>query len=359
MTRNISVMVAAVLLTTSTACATLGALGQREKAERLSVISRSRVWTPTDIPAIDLKAGPQGDGAFSFHETVSCDYVDKKLPGHSPKFDCTIGKSDKVKVKYGGTNGEVYGEVLATRLLWALGFGADRMYPVNVICRGCPEDLGGMLRSRHEYRFDPAVIERKMAGKEWPHDDARGWSWNELDLVNEDTGGAPREQRDAMKLLAVFFQHTDNKPSNQRIVCQDSRSSPSAELCGHPFLMLNDVGLTFGRATRLNGDDKSSVNLEAWRRTPLWKNDRGCVGNLPRSNTGTLDNPVISEEGRRFLADLLMQLSDLQIHQLFEAARVQLRLRSPGDAFSGFATIDEWADAFKQKRSQIADRRCA
>ena len=60
-------------------------------------------------------------------------------------------------MKYGGTNGEVYGEVLATRLLWVLGFGADAMYPVNVICRGCPRELGGIERPGNEYRFDPAV----------------------------------------------------------------------------------------------------------------------------------------------------------------------------------------------------------
>jgi hypothetical protein len=307
---------------------------------------------------MDLKAGPQGKGAFSFHETVTCDYVNKKLPGHSAKFDCTIGEHDTVKVKFGGTNGEVYGEVLATRLLWALGFGADRMYPVNVICRGCPEEFGGIVRSRHEFRFDPAVIERKMDGKEW-REGREGWSWKELDAVTPEAGGAPREQRDALKLLAVFFQHTDSKPTNQRVVCQDSAPLRSADSCGHPFLMLNDVGLTFGRATRLNGDDASSVNLNAWRRTPVWKDDRACTGNLPKSVTGTLDNPVISEDGRRFLADRLMQLSDRQIHELLEAARVQLRLRSPGDASSGFSTVDEWADAFKEKRAQIVDRRCA
>src|SRR4029434_5045166 len=73
----------------------------------------------------------------------------------------------------------------------------------------------------------------------------------------------------------------------------------------------------------------------------------------------TLNNPVIGEDGRRFLADLLVQLSDHQIRDLFEVARVQLRLQSPGDVSSGFATVDEWIDAFKEKRTQIVDRRCA
>jgi hypothetical protein len=82
-------------------------------------------------------------------------------------------------------------------------------------------------------------------------------------------------------------------------------------------------------------------------------------GNVPRSFTGTLENPLISEDGRRFLAVLLGQLSERQIRNLFEAARIQLRLRNPADVSSGFATIEEWVSAFKQKRAEIVQRRCA
>jgi hypothetical protein len=142
------------------ACVTVGGHaepGQVEHADlRRSVISRSQLWRPTDVSTMNLRVGPEGPGAFSFHATVLCDYVDKKLGGNSPKFVCAIGKDDQVKVKFGRSNGEVYGEVLATRLLWALGFGADRMYPVNVICRGCPPGLGGVQQPGHESQFDPA-----------------------------------------------------------------------------------------------------------------------------------------------------------------------------------------------------------
>jgi hypothetical protein len=54
-----------------------------------------------------------------------------------------------------------------------------------------------------------------------------------------------------------------------------------------------------------------------------------------------------------------MKLSDNQIHDLFEVSRVHLRLRNPGDINSGFPTIDEWVAAFKDKREQIATRRCS
>lgn len=305
---------------------------------------------------MDLKTGPSGPDAFKFHETVTCKYLDKKLSGQSPKFACLIGEDDEVKVKFGGNNSEVYGEVLATRLLWALGFPADRMYPVNVICKGCPAEFLGIERPNDESRFDPAVIERKANGTEWG---TKGWSWKELDEMDGERGGAPRAHRDALELLAVFLQHSDSKPEQQRIVCQSNAKWPRPETCANPFLMISDVGLTFGRATRSNANERTGVNLAAWRQTPVWKDDAGCVGNLPKSFTGTLSEPLISEAGRRFLANLLMQLSDRQLQDLFEAARVRLRLRSPGRVDSGFATDAEWVDAFKAKRDEVVQRRCA
>jgi hypothetical protein len=305
---------------------------------------------------MDLKTGPSGPGAFTFRETVTCTYLDKKLSGLSPKFACVMGEDDELKVKFGGNNGEVYGEVLATRLLWALGFPADRMYPVNVICKGCPDEFLGIERANGESRFDPAVIERKVDGTEWG---TKGWSWKELDDINGERGGAPRAHRDALKLLAVFMQHTDSKPEQQRIVCRSKAKWPDARTCADPFLMISDVGLTFGRGTWTNANAASGVNLDAWRQTPVWKDAASCVGNLPKSLTGTLSEPLISEAGRQFLANLLMQLSDRQLQDLFEASRVRLRLRSPGKVDSGFATEAEWVEAFKAKRQQILERRCA
>jgi hypothetical protein len=307
---------------------------------------------------MDLKAGPPRPDAFRPRETVECDYLDVKLSGASPKFACRIGAEDELKVKFGGANGEVYGEVAATRLLWALGFGADAMYPARVICRGCPESFGGVAKLDGRRLFDPSAIERKMPGTELTTGDRNGWSWAELDLIDERAGGAIEAQRDALKLLAAFLQHGDNKPAQQRLVCLDDSEVDTAS-CTRPFMMINDLGLTFGRANFGNTNVTGSVNLRAWSETPVWKNTDGCTANLSKSFTGTLKDPVISEQGRRFLADLLVQLSDPQLHDLFELARVDLRPRSPENGRSGFPTINEWVHAFKQKRADIVNRRCA
>jgi hypothetical protein len=327
---------------------------------RTSVIARAKVWEPTEVSTMDLKAGPAKPKAFKPGDTVSCTYVHDKLGGKTPKFACNTDENDQLKVKFGGDNGEVYAEVLSSRLLWALGFGADHMYPVRVVCRDCPSSFNGVTRSKKESVFDPATVERKMPGEAFHPDE--GWSWKELELIDEQAGGATRAERDALKLLAVFIQHTDTKPEQQRLVCLgESKSDHTAKgpmPCARPFMVIQDLGVTFGRANKFNEGGPGSVNLVEWSKTPVWQDATSCVGNLPKSATGTLDNPPISEAGRRFLADLLTQLTDQQLHDLFDAARVTLRLRDPRDVKSGFPTIDEWVAAFKQKRSQIVDRHC-
>ena len=80
--------------------------------------------------------------------------------------------------------------------------------------------------------------------------------------------------------------------------------------CGHPFMMINDLGKTFGTATISNGDKKSAVNFQEWSKTPIWKDDRACVAQLSKSFTGSLEHPKISEGGRKFLSELLAQLTD-------------------------------------------------
>src|SRR5262249_32128464 len=137
------------------------------KKARLAFIERAQIWTRTNIPMMNLRAGPEGPDAFQPNEMVECDYIDAGWHGHSRKFHCVVREGDVVKVRYGAHNGEVQGSVLATRLLWALGFAADRVYPVRVTCRGCSSDPWERRgRVSGEHVFDPAVIEREPLGYE-------------------------------------------------------------------------------------------------------------------------------------------------------------------------------------------------
>ena len=197
-------------------------LGAQAIDTRAALIERAQLRMPVDTAALDLRLGPQRPDSFPPGALVTCEYLDKTLSGYSRKFACLLDGDDELKVKFGGSNGEVQGEVVASRLLWALGFGADAMYPVRVICRGCPETYGEPGERPGERIIDPAVIERKLPGREITSPNKPGWSWLELDLIDEEAGGASIPERDALRLLAVFMQHTDSKPEQQRLVCLDN-----------------------------------------------------------------------------------------------------------------------------------------
>jgi hypothetical protein len=315
---------------------------------REAIIARARVFDP-DSP--DARTSDYFDHIVS---EVSCEFVPKKISGTTPKFDCRQKNGDVVKIKYGWSP-ERYGEVAATKLLAALGFGADRVeFVEHVRCFGCPKwpfemrilaeqfflagafERGLNYKSSHE--FDWATIEHKAKGREVEVDDFEGWDWRELALVKTSAGGATPEELDALRLISVFLAHWDNKNTNQRLLCKD-------EACKTPLLILQDMGATFG---------PTKVNYDAWSALPIWKDAAGCVVSMETlPYEGVLFPPVqISEGGRALLAARLKKMSEAQIHALFRGARFP-------DPVSGNAPAHDltpWVRAFQKKVREIADR---
>ena len=227
-----------------------------------------------------------------------------------------------------------------------------------MVCRGCsPDPWKHPERSDGEAIFDPAVIERKPLGDIMDvqdEDDDLGWSWTELALVDEARGGSTLAERDALTLLAVMIQHTDSKPEQQELLCLPGGVNDDG-MCQKPFLILHDVGLTFGHGNLWNVNRRSSVNFAEWARTPVWRDRDACIAHMSKSHTGTLGDPAISEAGRAFLANLLQQLTDTQLRDLFEVGRADRRQIDPS---TPPASVDDWVAAFKQKRDEIVTNRC-
>src|SRR5256885_7659052 len=112
-------------------------------AEHQQAMRRAQVWLEPAVPIEQAKPGenPPGPDSFSPDEAVVCSFKPAYMGGSTPKFDCELPNGDKIKVKYGRDNAEIYAEVAGSRLLNILGFPADRMYVVkSVRCYGCPED---------------------------------------------------------------------------------------------------------------------------------------------------------------------------------------------------------------------------
>src|SRR5436853_379570 len=99
----------------------------------------------------------------------------------------------------------------------------------------------------------------------------------------------PRDEIDALRLLAVFLAHWDNKAENQRLVCLDA--GYRAGECRQPLLMIQDVGATFGPA---------KVNLSQWRQQPMWLNRGTCTVSMRAMPFGgsTFDDVRISDGAR-------------------------------------------------------------
>ena len=331
-------------------------------------LRRAQVWFEPATAAEKAKLGenPDGPDTFAPDQVVNCRFKPGGVSGSTPKFDCQLDSGEKVKVKYGRDNAEVYSEVVASRLLAVLGFPTDRMYVVDrVRCYGCPPDPfvglqclneGGSIDScfpnldyKASQEFDSAVIERPVEGRRIETPKERGWKWDELGKIDAAAAGASRAQVDALRLLAIFLNHWDNKAKNQRLLCLGDADPPGRALdprpCGRPLAMVQDLGGTFG---------PNKLDLPNWAKSPIWADAATCavsMHSLPYEGS-TFPDTRISEEGRRFLAERLNRLSAQQIRDLFEGARVQ---RYPHKDPAS-ADVANWVRAFQDKVRAISDR---
>jgi hypothetical protein len=317
------------------------------EAVRADALRRAKVWRAPEvpIPRADLSRNADQPGAFSATDVVACRFLLKSSDGRSPKFQCVLDGGEVVKVKYGRNNPETFGEVAATRLAAALGFGADRVDVVaGVRCRGCPAfpypkfGIFDALRADESRAvdFELAVIERRRPGLEIDG----GWSWGELRAIDAEAGGAAPAEVDALRLLAVFLAHWDGKPENQRLTCAED----SEERCESPLAYVQDLGQTFG---------PKSIDLDGWSRTPVWQDAAACrvsLKDMPWEGS-TFEDVAISESGRALLAGLLRQLDERQVKGLFAGARFTQFFRNPRTADE-----DAWTRAFLGRVAQIADR---
>ena len=139
-------------------------------------------------------------------------------------------------------------------------------------------------------------------------------------------------------------------------------------------MLIQDVGATWGGGGAFTSGTNAKMNLKEWSGKNVWKkvgsatssNPPDCQASLTKSFTAKdgLDDPMISEEGRRFAAGLMCQLTDAQIQELFTSARVSMSTdyrNHDGTFKSGFdeqKVVAAWVAEFKKKREDVAAGRC-
>jgi hypothetical protein len=327
---------------------------------RDAALASAKVWRQPPVPIGSARLG-ENSGGFSTSDVVSCRFVLGPATGTTPKFDCELPDGEVLKVKYGRNNPELFAEVAATRLLTALGFGADDMFVVaKVKCAGCPAFpfasmrcfgttglntpclIGGPDFSR-AVDFDSAVVERRLQGRRIEATPNQGWAWYELERIDPRRGGASRGEIDAFRLAAVILAHWDNKAANQRLVCPAGADGPDGS-CQAPLAIMQDLGATFG---------PTKLDLANWRLVRVFDDPVACRVSMKQLPFGgaTFRETQISEEGRLLILELLEQLSESQLRDWVTGSRVI--------AYDAIAAESRdpaaWTATFRDKVRQLRD----
>jgi hypothetical protein len=319
---------------------------------RLDALTRAevRVQAPAVRPPV-LELGPT--------TPLACRFVARKPTGTTAKFDCILPDGQVIKVKY-GRNPEIHAETAAATLLTMLGYPADTVEIVRRLrCYGCPQfpfftmqvlTLMHLVRLADAHAgedrytdFEWVAVERQFPAPSIEAGDQKGWNWWELKYSR-----APRADLDALRLLAVFLAHWDNKADNQRLVCLDDPAPGPGERCGHPLAMIQDLGATFG---------PFKANLAGWHDAPIWSDRNRCIVSMNALPYGgaTFPDAQITEAGRQQLASALTSLSNAQVRNIFEVARFGAYYSSTDDS----RDVDAWTAAFDYRVRQISGLTCS
>ncbi len=335
------------------AAAALLITGNDAETQRRAVLARAALR-----PAAGGEAGHDRSSAAAGGDRLACRFRAGAPSGTSAKFDCVLDGGEIVKVKY-GRNPELQAESAATQLLRALGYAVDRVDMVSRLrCYGCPRfpfvtmkllTLAGaadaLAPNGYADRFTDfawVTVERRFPAPAVETEGSTGWAWWELDRV-----AAPLAERDALKLLAIFLAHWDNKASNQRLVCLDTPPPAAGSDCLQPLAMLQDLGATFG---------PPKVNLARWRDLPIWEDRATCTVSMALLPWGgaTFPRARISDAGRALLAQRLASVDDAALRQIFLAARFPQYQAGTSDE----RDLEAWRAAFRHRQAQIATAQC-
>lgn len=242
------------------------------------------LWEDVDIASRDLFRGPTSEGIFPALEKVT--FLGRQPGGNNLKYRIKDANGREWVVKIAD---ESQAEVAAVRLLWAIGYRTeiDQIVPkINI------EKIGSYKNARFEAR--PETIKR-----------GERWSW-----ANNTYLGT--KEFDGLKIMMALVNNWDLKDDNNVIITEGEKS----------YMVVSDLGSSFGKLS-----DKSESRSGRSVNNPKDFANAGFVkgvnnGMIELDYRGMAENLMtgIKVENARWLADLLLRLSDKQIADAFRAA---------------------------------------
>jgi len=247
------------------------------------------LWEKVDVASQDTFNGPGGDEMKP--DLSSITFVEEEKGGYSTKYRIKDGAGHTWIAKVGN---EAQPETAAVRLLSALGYKTDINYLVASLTipgKGTLTNVRLEARPHNEKRLDT-------------------WSW-------KDNPFKGTREFQGLKIMMAFLNNWDMKEANNVIL----KSKDGDKL----YYAISDLGVAFGK-TGSNGlpvfwrVGRSRNVPEQYAEADFIKNVKNgkITFNFNGKNDGSLGD--VTREDGRWLANLLLELSDKQIEDMFRAA---------------------------------------
>jgi len=204
------------------------------------------LWhNPTDIASRNLFYG-SGGKEHAPHTTYT--FIKEDLNGTNPKFDVRDEDGVKWKVKLGV---EARPEVVASRLVWAVGYYANEDYFVPELR---VENMPRLKRGQKLVSKDGTVhnvrLKRSLKGEEKIGD----WKWSDNPFTR-------RRELNGLRVMMALINNWDLKDENNAVYEEEHGDSGTPEL----HYAVSDLGASFGTTGRSLTHSMSKGNLKAYQ----------------------------------------------------------------------------------------------
>ena len=269
-------------------CLTAAAAAQGDKDKKDKTATGVPVlWEATDIATYDAALGPGGSDLQPDLSKIT--FIQEEKGGFSKKYKIKDGAGRTWVAKVGP---EAQAETAAVRLMSAIGYKTDINY---LVPKMTIPTIGDVNNVRVEARPDDV----KRLGT---------WSWSDNPFKGT-------HQFQALKIMMAFLNNWDMKEANNVILEKDGKDYYAISDLGATFGKSGPVGLPiFWRIGRNRNQPDSYAESDFIKDVQSGKIKFALKG----KNTGKNDDITVADG--RWLADLLVQLSDKQLHDAFQAA---------------------------------------
>ena len=270
------------------------------------------LWhNPGDISSKDLLNGP---GGKADHPRLPVTFLEEDKGGHNSKFEVEDSAGTKWKAKLGI---EAQPEIVATRLLWAVGYFTNQNYFVlDLEVQGLPAHLhrgqGHVTSPNH---VEKVRLQRHLEGKKTGQ-----WSWGDDRLKHT-------REYNGLRVMMALISNWDLKHENNAIYSDNN---------GNERFLVTDLGTAFGASGDRWTEAQSKNNLKAYESSKFITRETSThvsfsfprfppflyIFDLPhfvhQVRMRSVGNDVPREDAK-WIGSLLAQLSAKQIQDAFEA----------------------------------------